>query len=211
MAESTSFVGANVRRIRDQRGWTLAELAGRLSELGITIHVSGLSNVESGRRRITVEEMLAIAFALDVSPAALVLGEGEPLVVAPGVQLQGMASIQRWFAGLGPLETHWSEDGDKKVTVDGRVISVEEAEELRAWFEANRSVLDRQIEATPGVGQLVRHVHGYAVPASMLRLLKGSGAPVETELREAVSNYLRWLNRAVREQAEQFDVDLNEE
>lgn len=79
-------VAAAIRETRKQRGWSVAELAERCDEIGagpITANV--IENIESGRRKdgkrtrdITVDELVAIAQALGVHPAALMpeLGQG---------------------------------------------------------------------------------------------------------------------------------------
>ena len=56
--------GHRVRRIREQRGFSqeqLAELAG--------IHRTYMSSVERGQRNIGLDNIAALADALDVSPA----------------------------------------------------------------------------------------------------------------------------------------------
>lgn len=70
-------VAANVKALRKARGnMTLDDLAGRLRELGHPILKSGLSKIESGERRVDVDDLVALAIALQVTPNRLLLTDG---------------------------------------------------------------------------------------------------------------------------------------
>lgn len=71
----TSTIASRVQELRHKRGWSAAVLAAKCAEVGMsTLNRSVLANVESGRRPyVTVEEMLALAYVLDVSPVSLVV------------------------------------------------------------------------------------------------------------------------------------------
>ncbi len=60
------LVGENVRRLREDRGWTQHELS-KASDL----HVTYLSGIECGRRNITVGIIARLAEALEVPPGEL--------------------------------------------------------------------------------------------------------------------------------------------
>lgn len=64
---------AQLVRLRDDRRLSLAQLSQRLTELGHPIAPNGLSRIEQGERRVDVDDLVALAVALDVSPAALLL------------------------------------------------------------------------------------------------------------------------------------------
>ncbi len=101
---ASDTAAANIREARKRRGWNVAELADRCPGF-LTENV--IENIESGRRRdgertrdITVDELLAIAEALGVRPAALLpdLANGTPAVPLSEIdavieQLQGMKDI----------------------------------------------------------------------------------------------------------------------
>lgn len=57
---------------RVERGMTQSELA-----LAVGLSQGEISRIETGRRRLTVDLLLAIARALDVKPAALLQGESK--------------------------------------------------------------------------------------------------------------------------------------
>src|SRR5262245_66385153 len=71
---------------RNRRGWTQRQLAARLTKLGLVVHQTKIGKWETGERRITLDEALAICVALDVSPTHMIAGSysdagvGEPRV-----------------------------------------------------------------------------------------------------------------------------------
>jgi len=95
-------VADEVRRLRKDRGLSVAKLADRTEELGYPIGASVLTNFEAKRRgsRLDVSELLVLAAALDVPPALLLFpgypdGPARPL---PGLESSAFKSAE-WFAG----------------------------------------------------------------------------------------------------------------
>jgi transcriptional regulator with XRE-family HTH domain len=75
-------VAANIRRIRELVGMTLQDVSDRLTELGRPIARSGLSKIESGHRRVDVDDLVAIANALGVTADRLLrTADGTPIGV----------------------------------------------------------------------------------------------------------------------------------
>lgn len=68
----------NIRRIREAHRLTYVELSERLAAAGRPIPVLGLRRVERGERRVDVDDLVALALVLDVSPALLLLPREEP-------------------------------------------------------------------------------------------------------------------------------------
>ncbi|CAN3126257.1 helix-turn-helix domain-containing protein [Mycobacterium sp. smrl_JER01] len=65
-------VRENIRRIRDDvRGLSQAALSERLRDLGRPIPPLGIHRIENGDRRVDVDDLIAIAVALDVSPISM--------------------------------------------------------------------------------------------------------------------------------------------
>jgi hypothetical protein len=66
---------ANIRRFRraDWQDITTAEMSRRLGELGQPIPDTGITKTEQGTRRVDVDDLVAIALALGVTPNALLL------------------------------------------------------------------------------------------------------------------------------------------
>ncbi|MEU7764995.1 DEAD/DEAH box helicase family protein [Nocardia sp. NPDC049190] len=68
-------VGQRLKDVRQSRGLTLNLLATRLSDLGRPIDLSALAKIEKGQRRVDVDDLIALARALDVSPNWLLFPE----------------------------------------------------------------------------------------------------------------------------------------
>lgn len=71
----TAAIAKRVKELRQRKGWTAAELADRCADKGLDgFNRSVLANLESGRRKyVTVAEMLALAYVLDVAPVHLLV------------------------------------------------------------------------------------------------------------------------------------------
>lgn len=101
-------MATEVRRFRQVRGMSAQQLADRCTELGMPIARSVLANFESGRRpTLSVAELLVIAQALRVPPAALVfpVGYQQRVEALPGRKIDTFQATQ-WFGGEGPEHTH---------------------------------------------------------------------------------------------------------
>ena len=67
-------IAARVRELRDKRRLTAAQLAERMTEAGVKWDRSVVANLESGRRAsVSVEELLALAYVLEVAPVHLIV------------------------------------------------------------------------------------------------------------------------------------------
>jgi transcriptional regulator with XRE-family HTH domain len=66
-------VARNVAELRAARGLTLRDLSVRLEEVGRPILPSGLHKIERGARRVDVDDLVALALALDVTPTRLLM------------------------------------------------------------------------------------------------------------------------------------------
>lgn len=72
-------VSANVKRLRKEKNLGLRGLANKLGDAGRPLGHSAVDQIEKGTRRVDVDDLIALAAALDVSPITLLL----PLI--PGV------------------------------------------------------------------------------------------------------------------------------
>lgn len=93
-----------MRKLRDERGLTAEALAHAMSDLGVPWQRDVVANIENGRRTgITVDELLALAVALEVTPAALLFDlEAESAEIAAGVQATPAEALM-WTWGMGAL------------------------------------------------------------------------------------------------------------
>lgn len=66
-------VRQNIRRIRDEHGISGSELSARLKGLDRPIPPLGIHRIENGTRRVNVDDLTALAVALDVSPVTLLM------------------------------------------------------------------------------------------------------------------------------------------
>jgi transcriptional regulator with XRE-family HTH domain len=91
--------------IRKRRGWTQAQLAQRLKELGYPhLGRAGLSKIELGARSVTVDDLLALAAALDVAPVHLFVPyERDRRVDITSDVGVSAATTRRWVHGWEPL------------------------------------------------------------------------------------------------------------
>ncbi|MBT1163145.1 helix-turn-helix domain-containing protein [Bifidobacterium felsineum] len=66
-------VADNVKRLRG--GMTYKELSQRMADVGREITILGLRRIESGERKVDVDDLVAFAIVFDVSPLTLLLPE----------------------------------------------------------------------------------------------------------------------------------------
>ena len=66
-------VSTNVRRLRTDQNLGLRRLATKLGEAGRPLTHSAVDQIEKGTRRVDVDDLMALAAALDVSPATLLM------------------------------------------------------------------------------------------------------------------------------------------
>lgn len=105
-------IGSNIRRIRTLRRMKGQQLVDRLDKLGFPLPISGLSEVETAKRRVTVEELLIFAIALNTSVIDLITPTGgSPLAVADGVEPLEPAWLEPWLRGEIPLPQELWGDG----------------------------------------------------------------------------------------------------
>ena len=65
-ASVAKLVGAQVKDVRAARGWTQEELASALRQAGHRISRVGVAKTESATRPVTVEDLTALAYVLEV-------------------------------------------------------------------------------------------------------------------------------------------------
>jgi transcriptional regulator with XRE-family HTH domain len=100
------LVAANLRRVRQERGLSYAELARKLAAIGHPLADTALLKTEKGDRRASVDDLVALAVVLGTTPNRLLLppaddpGPGDP--EAPwGTELP--RRLWAWASGEVPL------------------------------------------------------------------------------------------------------------
>ncbi len=99
-------VASNVRRHRERMGLGFAQLSRELVRAGRDIPPLGLGRIESGERRVDVDELTALAAAFGVCPAALLMPEAEDpeaIVQLTGTEKAQAQRIWSWLNGSYPL------------------------------------------------------------------------------------------------------------
>lgn len=98
-------VGRQVRRARELRRFSQDQLSRQLKDYGVDMGQATIARLESGERRITVDEALALAAALGVNPVYLFSGDftNEPVPVTPRLGHVAPPAVRSWFQGTQPL------------------------------------------------------------------------------------------------------------
>ena len=107
-------MGTNLAAVRRARQLTVRQLSERLSALGAPMLPSGITKIETGQRRVDVEELVALSAALNVSPARLLLPDvSEETLVAVTPHLRRPAwSVWQWLEGQYALPADESGETD---------------------------------------------------------------------------------------------------
>lgn len=99
-------VAENLARLREHRRLNYTDLSGLLARRGRTLSAETLGKVERRERRIDVDDLVALAVALGVTPNRLLLPanvrDDEPVELLPEVRVSAMKAW-KWAAGDEPL------------------------------------------------------------------------------------------------------------
>lgn len=101
---------ANLKRIRQRKGLTAAEVARRAVVYGSPILDTAITKTETGSRRMDIDDLMVLAAVLDVSPNELLLPETlAPMVtlsakveLTPGM-FDSLGRVWAWATGEQPL------------------------------------------------------------------------------------------------------------
>ncbi|MGW3663726.1 helix-turn-helix domain-containing protein [Streptomyces sp. NPDC005141] len=163
-------VRANVARLRKARGLTTYQLATALKAAGRAIPQSGISRIESGARRVDVDDLTALAVVFGVSPQALLL----PLTDRPdeNVEITGRGEVDAltaWEWGIGRLPLKTTPGREKTELLEHRLFGMpqwlldhvsynvigrvddgrlELSQDLRATIDADRTRFERETGET---------------------------------------------------------------
>jgi predicted nucleic acid-binding protein len=90
-------VSANVKRLRLDQNLGLRGLAKKLKEVNRPLTHSAIDQIEKGARRVDVDDLMALAVALEVSPATLLtpMGGDDELVDATAVGRLTVRELRR--------------------------------------------------------------------------------------------------------------------
>ncbi len=93
-------LAARLAGVRQRRGRRQAELAADTEAVGRRMHQTTIARTENAQRDVSVEELVALALALNVSPTNLLLpADGDELVaVTPELHVEPLW-VRMWFYG----------------------------------------------------------------------------------------------------------------
>lgn len=115
---TTAVVSQNLKRLRTTLGISSRELATTMNELGAPMSSSGITDIEGGRRGVSVDQLTCIAAAMGVSPIAL---------------------LTPWVADDGA-------DPDPNADVMLSGTSHERADSIYSWLRGDRSLTDEMLD-----------------------------------------------------------------
>jgi hypothetical protein len=99
-------VVANIEELRRARGLSLAGLSEKLASIGVRIHANVLHRQSQGKRRIDVDDLVALSLALAVNPSALLFDRRAvgrtPVALTPVVQRPAWL-VWAWAEGKFPM------------------------------------------------------------------------------------------------------------
>lgn len=115
---------STMRDVRGRRGWTQEQLEEVLVALGHPLDRTVIARIESGERKISLDDALAISAALAVAPVHMFTPRASGEKVALGASLRAPAGkVRRWVRGEQPISeaddlTFWREVSDEEIRRD---------------------------------------------------------------------------------------------
>ena len=114
-------VRVNLAEVRERRRVSLRALSKRVELLGHPLLASGLSKIETGARRADVDDLVALAIALDVSPNRLLLPgtAGKKKVELTSEAEATEVTAWRWATGEAALPANlWTDTRGGGIDLD---------------------------------------------------------------------------------------------
>ena len=104
MALPSEVFRARLREVRRLKRWTQQQLADELASLGVRVDASGITRMERGTRGVTLDDVIAIAAALGVSPLHMIVPlDDNGAQLTPGLTVTTV-DARAWLRGQRPLQ-----------------------------------------------------------------------------------------------------------
>ncbi len=180
-------VAENLARLRGSRRLSQIDLAGRLMKLGRPMSAYSISKIESKDRRMDVDDLVALAVALETTPNRLLLpgdaSDSETVELAPEVEVSAL-DAWKWARGRRPLPV-------ETALPDRQILTREDRERLFARENQPDSAPEPPFR---NAGHVARQYPNLARMADALAVeAKRSGVDIDEFLGFAQHAYLQRL------------------
>jgi hypothetical protein len=144
---------------------TVRGFAARLAELGMPLDPSIISRIEQGKRGVSLDEALAFAYALSVTPTRLFLpvGRASPVTII-GDQSFSPPFVRMWARGQRVLDgqdarTWWRETEDEEEWVGRTAVTFRVLNDALAELTdaANSGDMEKYTRALSNMGNEIDH------------------------------------------------------
>lgn len=169
-------VRSNVRRLREQRSMTLADVSARLEGSDRPMALNTISEIENGARRVDTDDLMALAIALQVNPNALLMPPYIGADVACELPVIGVVSTVEawdWARGRAPMWRRHQGLPDEGGLSDRIFVAdvaprrmptaAERFERRRVWLE--ETINDLELDLGTGVPADAEDLREWAKPA----------------------------------------------
>lgn len=162
-----------LRETRKRKGWTQQQLADQVSKLGLPFDRATIAKIETQKRRVLLDEAIALAVALGVPPSVLVLGRrGSVWIrVAPHAATISQNAFD-WWNGVLPLGVP---QGQPRRDAVGEPF-IEDSEEERFYFDARpdfEEAADRRLTGVLHLRALAATIVNMAAFGDKLKDVRG--------------------------------------
>jgi transcriptional regulator with XRE-family HTH domain len=194
MPTASELFGEQLRAVRGRKDWSQEQLADEMSNAGLRMDRTTITKIENGARNVSIDEALAFAAVLGVSPAALLAPRDTTMLdLTP---TRGWSSVTPdiawdWFAGRSPVapayEYDASEGFDETIV---RGLGEHQAEVNRFYYSETLHV-DAEGE------RLLGGLHELFLGGYVLKRLVRTYVRQGDEALAGVHQQLRWLREDV--------------
>jgi transcriptional regulator with XRE-family HTH domain len=179
-----------VAKVRESLGWSQGDLVTRMHELGVEtkkgnpVDRATLARIESGKRRVTLEEVFWIAAALEIPPLLLMVPReaGSYFSVTPTFDVPA-ADARDWIVGIKALPGHdiqrlidWAPELDPEVA-----SSQYEVQQAQLEAETSRLIETAAQAVGSQAAETVRQVLQQIGRRGPMRLLEPRGKKGERQ------------------------------
>ncbi|WP_331448025.1 helix-turn-helix transcriptional regulator [Streptomyces xanthochromogenes] len=122
---TAATVAHNVLRLRKRRELSIYQLSAKLREAGRAITPAAVGKIERQQRQVTVDDLMALAVILGVSPASLLLPQDDSPTRT--VEVTGAGEVPadtawEWASNKRPLRL--PEDQKKRIMLEYRLFAL---------------------------------------------------------------------------------------